>query len=101
MQKSEIFRTHLTEAMREQSLNPSELARRMKTSPSTASRWVAGSLPHVRTLERLQEILRRPLVDPPDLGHALPPDSTKTKPAELTDWEVALQSIAHLGRPNT
>lgn len=87
--------------MREQSLNPSELPPRMKSSPSTVSRWTAGSLPHIRTLERLQEILRWPLVDPPNLVHATPPETTKKHPAEWTDWEVALQSIALLGRPNT
>lgn len=62
MQKSEIFKASLLRVMKDKGISPSELARMMGTSPSTVSRWIAGSSPHARTLDRLEKTLRTTLL---------------------------------------
>lgn len=98
MQKSEIFKARLTVAMQKAKLSPSELARQMKTNPSTVSRWTSGSVPHARTLEKLEGLLQTELLPPPaakaEPPEISPPDVTKEATFLLAAELDQLQKVA-------
>jgi transcriptional regulator with XRE-family HTH domain len=53
----ENFADWLRESLESRGWKPVDLARGLRIQPSTITRWLAGSVPHAHTLERLQQYL--------------------------------------------
>ena len=52
------FAEWLRDSLESRGLKPVDLARSLRIQPSTITRWLAGSVPHVQTLERVQQFLQ-------------------------------------------
>lgn len=66
----ENFADWLREALESRGLKPVDLARGLRIQPSTITRWLAGSVPHVHTLERLQRYLEGHPLGVPVIEHS-------------------------------